>query len=140
MSFDTKRAVVLRVGHNFGSTVRWMSVAEPRDFLEQREVLFGELAVGSGREFLFKTWMAPRVMVDLSATVSIERTSKPVVWAIDAMNGAWLSVLRKEYGSPVSMTLPTMPLPIGTFRGQSGWRRYREIFFPSPVTRPRVGE
>ena len=44
---------------------------------------------------------------------------KPVVCAIEAMKGSWLSLLRKKMGSPDSMTLPTMPLPTGILSARS---------------------
>ena len=120
VSLDTKRAVSSALGTNLGSTMRWMRVEE-----------YSATSLSSAKSFsvnspsvpadisLFSTWMAPSVMVVLSGTVSIERTSKPVVWAIDCMKGAWLSVLRKNTGSPVSMTLPTMPFPSGSFSARS---------------------
>ena len=41
--------------------------------------------------------MAPKVMLVLSGTVSIERTSKPVVLVIDVMKGACVAELMKKH-------------------------------------------
>ena len=59
------------------------------------------------------------MIVVLSGTVSIDLTSKPVVFAIVTIMGAWLSVFLKKTGCPDWMTLPTTPVPIGTFSWRS---------------------
>jgi hypothetical protein len=72
---------------------------------------------------LLRVWMAPSVICDLSGTVSIDFTSNPVVFAIDVIIGAWLSVFLKNTGSPVWMTLPTTPVPTGIL----SWRSFVSI-------------
>ena len=61
---------------------------------------------------LLRTWIAPSVIVVFSGTVTIDFTSKPVVFASDAIP-CGSSLWRKNSDWPVWMTLPTLPVPAG---------------------------
>lgn len=61
--------------------------------------------------------MAPMTMFVLSGTVSMEFTSKPTSIFLRVAASAPLPL--KKRGSPVLMTLPTLPVPAGSLRASS---------------------
>ena len=141
VSLETKRAVSSGPTWNFGSTILWIRAEE---YSATSDSSFRSSSVNSpfvpAVYSLLRVWMAPMVIEVLRGTVSIERTSNPVVVAMDVIMGAWLSVFLKKTGSPVLITLPTMPVPRGIF----SWRSLASIslnlpsFFLSSLQ--RVGE
>ena len=61
--------------------------------------------------------MAPMTMFVLSGTVSMEFTSKPT--SIFLREAASAPLPLKKRGSPVWMTLPTLPVPAGSLSVRS---------------------
>ncbi len=73
-----------------------------------------------------------------SGTVSIERTSKPVLMFLS--DSASEPVLEKKSGSPVAMTLPTLPVPRGNFIARSFSEVSRNFFSLAGSFPQSVGE
>ena len=124
VSFETKRAVSSGPSWNFGSIILWMSAEE---YSATSVSSFRSASVNSpfvpAENSLLRVWIAPRVIVVFRGTVSIDFTSKPVVFAIDVIIGAWLSEFWKKTGSPVWITLPTTPVPTGIL----SWRSFSSM-------------
>jgi hypothetical protein len=101
VSFETNRAVSSAPSWNFGSIILWIR-AEEYSATSVRS--FRSASVNSpfvpAENSLLSVWMAPSAIVVLSGTVSIDLTSKPVVFAIVTIMGAWLSVFLKKTGWP----------------------------------------
>ena len=118
VNLATNLAVSSALSWNFGSSMRWMSVAEYsasswrrlRSFCSNRPLVPASIS-------LLSSWTAPMTMLVFSGTVSIECTSKPVfMFLSEAASGP---LLVKKSGWPVSMTLPTLPVPFGSFISSS---------------------
>ena len=81
--------------------------------------------------------MAPMMMFVFSGTVSIELTSKPTFrfFRLAASD----SLLLKNSGSPVAITLPTLPVPAGNLRGEQLFSRIPKLHFLARITAPEGG-